>query len=110
MIGIVRDWPSLRLAGEHRARRGDLEATGWHRNVRPAFFWSAPGQEAGLAEHLEAVADADDRPARLGEARDRTHDRREAGDRTRPQVVPVGETAWEHDRVEPDDVGSWCQT
>jgi hypothetical protein len=49
-----------------------------------------------FAQHLEAVADAEYRQARLGRVDDRRHDRREAGDGAAAQIVTVGEAAWEH--------------
>jgi hypothetical protein len=64
---------------EHRTdRRPDVStestvstriSAGPHRNLSPAFFWSAPGQQVRLGEHLEAVADADDRPTVGGVSR-----------------------------------------
>ena len=74
-----------------------------HRNLRPAFFCSAPGQQAGLGEHLEAVADADDRAAARRELGDRVHHRREPGDRAGAQVVAVREATGHDDRVDAVD-------
>ena len=51
------------------------------------------GQQPGLEQHLEAVADAEHRAAALGEVADRRHDRREARDRAGAQVVAVREPA-----------------
>src|SRR5581483_10260745 len=51
------------------------------------------GQQAGLAEDLKAVADPEHRSAVGGELRDRSHDRREAGNRTAAEVVAVGKAA-----------------
>src|SRR2546430_16817267 len=48
-------------------------------------------QEARLTQDLEAVADAPDPAAAVGELTDQLHDRREARDRAGPQVVAVGE-------------------
>ena len=50
-------------------------------------------QQAGLAQHLEAVADAEHRAAGRGERLDLAHHRREAGDRAGAQIVAVGEPA-----------------
>ena len=52
-----------------------------------------PRQQARLEQHLEAVADAEHRPALAGELRDRGHDRREPGDRAGAQIVAVREAA-----------------
>ena len=81
-----------------------VEATttraGWHKKRSRPFFCSAPGQQAGLGQDLEAVADADHRAAGAGEGRHRLHHRREAGQGARAQVVAVGEAAREHDGVD----------
>jgi hypothetical protein len=50
-----------------------------------------------LAEHLEAVADAEHETALGGEVGDPSHRGREAGDRARPQVVAVREASREDD-------------
>src|SRR5438093_8582711 len=57
------------------------------------------GQEVGLAQYLEAVADADDRLALFHVTPDSDHHRREAGDGARSQVVAVREAARQHDAV-----------
>jgi hypothetical protein len=62
------------------------------------------GQEARLAEHLEAVADAQHGAAGEGELADRLHHGREAGDRAGPQVVPVGEAARDDHGIDPVEV------
>ncbi len=56
-------------------------------------------QQPDLAQNLEPVAYAKDRPALLGVVADRRHDRREPGDGPRPQVVAVGEPAGEDDGI-----------
>ena len=66
------------------------------------------GQQAGLAQHLEAVADAEHRTALGGEPRDRVHHRREAGDRAGAQVVAVGEAAGHDHGVDAADAVSSC--
>src|SRR6266571_427937 len=62
------------------------------------------GQQVGLAEDLEAVADAEDRQAGLGGGHDRAHDRREPGDRPAAQVVAVREAAGQDHRVDPPQI------
>jgi hypothetical protein len=57
-------------------------------------------QQARLAEHLEAVADAEHRQAPAGALDDVLHQRRAGGDGAGAQVVAVGETAGEDDRVD----------
>ena len=71
------------------------------------------GQEAALAEDLEAVADAEDGASGGGEIFHRLHDWRKLCDRAAAQVVAVGKTAGNDDGVEagergvfvPDEVG-----
>src|SRR5690606_7374648 len=60
----------------------------------------AAGQQVGLGEDLEAVADAEDGQARLRLLDDGVHDRRETGDGPGPQVVAVGEPAAQHHGVD----------
>ncbi len=58
------------------------------------------GEESSFAEHLEAVADAEDEAAFCRELGDGGHDWGEAGDGTRAEVVAVGEAAGEDDAVD----------
>ena len=57
------------------------------------------GQEAGLAEHLKAVADSEHEAAVTREVDHGLHRRREARDRAGTQVVAIGEAAGDDDRV-----------
>src|SRR6266545_1680102 len=63
------------------------------------------GQQVRLAQHLEAVADAEHREAAASAVDDLLHHRREPRDRTRAQVVAVREPARQHHRVDPVQVG-----
>ena len=74
----------------------DLPADEAQRRVRQ----QRARQQARLAQHLEAVADAEHEPAVAGEALDLLHDRREARDRAHAQVVAVGEAARDDHRVD----------
>jgi hypothetical protein len=56
-------------------------------------------QQVRLAQDLEAVADAENRQSRPGRGDQLAHDRGEPGDRAAAQVVAVGETSGEDDRV-----------
>ena len=58
----------------------------------------------GLAQDLEAVADAERRHPLASRVDDLGHHRREASDRTAAQVVAVREAARQHDRVDPLEV------
>ncbi len=55
------------------------------------------GHEAGLGEHLEAVADPEHETALGGERADGTHHRAEPGDDTSPDVIAVGEPTGQDD-------------
>ncbi len=104
MTGIERRSPGSIPAANAPAALGhelDLAADEAQALVRE----QRAGQEPGLAEHLEAVADAEHRHPGVGELGHRAHRRREAGDRARSQVVAVGEAAGHDDRVEVGEVG-----
>jgi len=58
-----------------------------------------PRKQAGLAEHLEAVADPQHGAAVGREIRDRLHRRRKPGNRPRAQIVAVREAAGQDDRA-----------
>ncbi len=57
-------------------------------------------QQPRLAEDLEPVADAQHRPPLGGEAANRLHRGREAGDRAGAEIVAIGEPAGDDDRVD----------
>ena len=57
------------------------------------------GQQAGFAQDLEAVADAEHEPAARGVGPHRVHDTGPPGDGAAAQVVAVGEAAGQHDEV-----------
>jgi hypothetical protein len=58
------------------------------------------GEQVGLAEDLEAVADAEDRHPLVRGVDDLGHHRREPGDGAGAEVVAVREAAGQHDRVD----------
>src|SRR2546423_10886552 len=62
------------------------------------------GQQAGLTEDLEAVADSPAQSATLGELDAALHHRREAGDRPGPQIIAIAEAAREDHAVDPPQV------
>ena len=62
-----------------------------------------PGEQAGLAKDLEAVAASQDQPAAGHEARQGPDDRGAARHGPRPQVV-AGEAAWENQAIEAADI------
>ena len=99
-MGTRRIWPTVGLVGEHRRDRLDPEVDRLAEELQPGVLLQRAREEPGLAEHLEAVADADDRAAGAGVLGHRIHHRREPGDRPGPQVVAVGEPAGDHHRVD----------
>ncbi|GAA1647268.1 hypothetical protein GCM10009790_30540 [Georgenia ruanii] len=58
------------------------------------------GQQVGLAQDLEAVADAEHGQPALSGRHDLAHHRREPGDRAAAQVVAVGEATGQDDGVD----------
>jgi hypothetical protein len=69
-----------------------------------------PGQQVGLAQDLEAVADAEHRQPAAAASTTGAHDRGEPGDRPAAQVVAVGEAAGQDDRVDPCRSASACHS
>src|SRR5690606_11828981 len=86
-----KGWRALLHPEVHRLR-AELE-----RSVPNQCSW----QQAGLAENLEAVADADHEAAAVRELAYLAHDRAEARDRPGAQVVAVAEPAGEEDDIDP---------
>jgi hypothetical protein len=93
---LHRDRERVALLARARERRArvlddhlDLAADEPERVVRQ----ERAGQETRLAQHLEAVADAEHGTAVARELDHRLHQRREARDRPHAQVVAVGEAA-----------------
>src|SRR3984885_4361988 len=72
------------------------------------------GQKAGLAQDLEAIADAKHQSAARRVIADRSHDRRSRRDRAAAQIIAVGESTRQDDQIDtrrqlvfgmPDDCG-----
>ena len=101
----MRRWPTCASQVSTDCVETTSSADGLAQERQPRVLLERAGQEPRLAEHLEAVADADDRAAARRERRDGRHDRREPRDRTGAQVVAVREAAGQHDGVEPVEVG-----
>src|SRR5438128_1557175 len=102
----------LKQAGILRGQGAEHAGGGLHPQLhRGAQELEAPvllqraGQEAGLGEDLEAVADAEHGAPGAGEVGYRAHHRREAGDGAGAQVVAVGETPRQHHAVHPPQGG-----
>ena len=103
-----RDAKHLLRAARERERRIGLLDANVHvlaAKLQAAIPKHGARQQPGLEQNLEAVADAEHRPAGGGELLDRSHHRREARDRAGPQVVAVRETAWKNHRVRAAKIG-----
>ena len=94
------DLTGLRPAGEHGAIVLDDDVDLPAHEPQRVVGQQRARQQVRLAQHLEAVADPEHRPALAREARDLIHDRRKAGDRTNPQVVAIGKPARDDHRVD----------
>ena len=57
------------------------------------------GKQAGFAENLEAIADADNQSASNGKFSDLLHDGRKLGDGARTQIVTIGKSAGHNNGV-----------
>ena len=82
---------------------------GVHKKVRPRFFCSAPGNRWASVSTWKPLQMPTTGPPPAAKLH-RRHDRREAGDGPRAQVVAVGEAAGEDHGIEADQVASPCQT
>ena len=80
-------------AGPRRAGVLDAQPDVAPDEAQPRVAGERAGQQVGLAENLEPVADAEYRQARPGRGQQRGHHRGEPRDRAAAQVVAVGETA-----------------
>ena len=69
--------------------------------LQPRVAHEDAGQKPGLAEDLEAVADAEHETALGGKAPHRVHHRRARGDGAAAQIVAIGKSAGHHDEVGP---------
>ena len=102
----AQDGPDLGLVGQRALGGLDADLDGLAQELQARVLLQRARQQMRFGEHLEAVADADDRTAGRREFGDRVHHRREARDRARAQVVAVGEAAGHDDRV---DAASSCR-
>nr|ADI18668.1 hypothetical protein [uncultured Acidobacteria bacterium HF4000_26D02] len=73
--------------------------------LQPAIREQRALEQTRLEQHLEPVADTDDRPSRVGELAHTGHDWRKPGNRAGPQVVAVGEPTGQHDDIGAMEIG-----
>ena len=95
----AQDLPLRRPGGERRVGLLDPDVHVLAVKLQVAVAQHRAGEESRLAENLEAVADAQDRPAGSGEVADGGHHRGKPGDRAGAQVVAVRKAARQHDDV-----------
>jgi hypothetical protein len=62
-------------------------------------------QQVGFAQHLKTVANAEDWHSAFRSINKRRHDWSESRNCTTPQVVAIGETTGEHDRINAMEIG-----
>ncbi len=86
-------------AGERRIRTLDPHMHVAADEFQPRIAHEHAGQKLGLAEDLEAVADAEHEPAVAREGAHRVHDRRARRDRAAAQIIAIGEAAGHHDEI-----------
>ncbi len=102
----MRDRNLQHLAG--LGRGGERRVRGFHANVHlladeshSGIALQHAGQQTRLAENLETVANAEDQAPAAREFFHRAHHRRKPRNRARAQVIAVGKSAGQQDRVKP---------
>src|SRR5438132_1735770 len=97
--GNLKDLALLRGIRERRVRLLDANVDVAADETQAAVAHHCAGKQTRLAKNLEAVADAQDHTAGLGEFLDGLHHRRKSRDGASPQIVAVGESAGQDDGV-----------
>ena len=91
--------PLRNVPGERRIAPLDREAHPAVLETQRRVASQGAGQQPSFGQHLEAVADAQHQAAARGVLAHRAHDRAEARDGARAQVVAVGEAARQDHRI-----------
>ena len=102
--GDLQHFTLLQLVGEGAVGGFDAQMDLFADVLEAGVAHERAGEQAGLGEDLEAVADAENEAAVAGEALDGLHDGREAGNGAGAQVVAVGESAGDEDGVDAAEV------
>jgi hypothetical protein len=89
----------LRGVGERSVGLFDANVDVAANKTQAAVAHHRAGEQARFAQNLEAVANAQDHAAALGEFLDRLHHRRKARDGAGAQIVAVGKSAGQDDGV-----------
>jgi len=87
-------------AGEAGVRPDNVQLHGLADVLQRRIPQEGARQEAGLAEHLEAIADADNGHAPVRRLAHLGHDRRQGRHGAAAQVVAIGEAARQDDQVQ----------
>src|SRR5262249_26165757 len=91
--------PLLISAGERRVGPLDADVDVLTDVFQASVAHQRAGQQAGLSQNLEAVANAQNNAAITGKIIDGLHYRRESRDPACPQVIPVRESPGKNYRV-----------
>jgi hypothetical protein len=97
--GNLEDLAFLGGIGERRVGLLDADVHVAADETQAAVAHHGAGKQAGFAENLEAVANAQDQAAARGEFLDGLHHRRKARDGAGAEIVAVGKSAGQNDGV-----------
>src|SRR6267143_501720 len=92
-------------AGEWRIRRLNTYVHGSRQELETGIAHQRAGEQSGLAQDLETVADAEYGTARARVRGDGTEYRRKARDRPGAKIIAVAEAARQDDRIRLPQVG-----
>ena len=84
---------------EHRAIGGDFQLHLGAQELQSSILLQGAGQQTGFGEHLESVANSDDRAPGAGEVLDGRHHWRKPGNCARTEVIAMGKTTREDERA-----------
>jgi hypothetical protein len=97
--GHAENFACRNLIGERGVGRGGFEEHVFAAKLQRTIANQGARQQVGFGQDLEAVTDAEDEAAVVGELFDRLHHRTEPGDGPATQVIAITETAGDNDRV-----------
>src|SRR5882762_5581598 len=97
--GKLEDLSLLRGVGERRVRLLDADVYVAADEAQAAIAHHRAGEQAGLAQNLEAVADAKYHSAAVREFFDGLHHRRKPRDSAGAQIIPIGKSAGQDNGV-----------
>src|SRR6266705_2709213 len=97
--GNSQDLVLLRAVGERSVRLLDTDVNVATNEAQAAISHHRAGEQACFAKNLEAIANAQDHAAALGEFFDGPHHRRKTRDGASAEIVAVGKSAGQNDGV-----------